>query len=136
MVTLANTTPTIMTAFSYILAVALCAACIAYTISMTSIFKWLRDFVEKHLPEKIDELIHCPYCLSHYIVLAIMFTTKNLNENLIHINDFVVYNFLFTWFVIVCIIALIHFVMVRAYAPVAELETFRKLKKFRQNDEE
>lgn len=112
----------------YILTVALCAACISYTITRTSIFLWLRNIVGK-IHTKLDELIHCPYCFAHYVVLTIMFTTKNLSTKLIQINDSVVYNFLFTWFCIICLVCLIHYIMLLAYKPVAETETFRKMRK-------
>ena len=35
--------------WTYILAVALCAASISYTISVTSIFEWLRNLIEDHI---------------------------------------------------------------------------------------
>ena len=112
----------------YILAIALCSASISYTISMAGIFKWLREWIDKVFPEKISELVHCPYCLAHYIILCIMLTT-HINSYLIPISSYVLYNFLFTWFVIVCLVSLLHFVMVRTYAPVAILETYRLTKK-------
>ena len=112
----------------YILAIALCSASISYTISMAGIFKWLREWIDEVLPEKISELVHCPYCLAHYIILCIMLTT-HINSYLIPISSYVLYNFLFTWFVIVCLVSLLHFVMVRTYAPVAILETYRLTKK-------
>ena len=113
----------------YILVVALCSASISYTISMTGIFKGLRTWIENTFPDKIAELVHCPYCLAHYVILGIMFTTIDIDYYLLPISCYVVYNFLFTWFVIVCIVSLLHFVMVRAYAPVATLEAHRLLKK-------
>jgi hypothetical protein len=119
----------VITPIIYILVVSLCAASISYTISMAGIFKWLRTWIERIFPEKIVELVHCPYCLAHYIILCIMLTTTNVSNYLIPVSCFVVYNFLFTWFVIVCLVSLLHFVMLRAYAPVAILETHRLLKK-------
>ena len=118
---------------TYIFTVALCAACISYTITRTSIFKWLREIVETWHP-KLEELIHCPYCFAHYVVLTIMFTTKDISSKLIHINGFVVYDFLFTWFCIVCLVCLIHYIMLLAYKPVAESETFRRIRKNKENN--
>lgn len=116
----------------YIVFVALCAACISYTICCAGIFKPLREWVSPIHP-KIEELIHCPYCLSHYVVLVIMLTTSNVKEVLIYITGNVIYDFLFTLFTIVCIVALLHYVMCRAYAPVAEYLGYRALKKVKEN---
>lgn len=117
---------------NYILLVALCAASISYTITFAGIFNFLREFVEDHLGEWLSELIHCPYCFGHYVVLVIMLTTKNLGNYLIPITSFGLYNFLFTWFAIICVMSLLHCVMIKAYAPIAENETFRKLKKAKE----
>lgn len=115
----------------YIIFVSLCAACISYTISCAGIFEPLREWVSPLHP-KIEELIHCPYCLSHYVVATIMLTTSNVKEVLIYITGNIIYDFLFTLFVIVCIVALLHFVMCRAYAPVAENLGFRALRKAKE----
>lgn len=115
--------------WTYILAVALCAASISYTISVTSIFEWLRNLIEDHISGKIEELIHCPYCLGHYIIVVIMLTTKDLKNYLISITGNIIYDFLFTWFCIVCILSLLHYFMNLAYKPIAENEGLRmKLK--------
>ena len=121
----------VLTSFKYIILVALCAASISYTITFAGIFKWLRKILSKW-GEWFDELIHCPYCFGHYVVLTIMLTTSNLSSVLVPITASVVYNFLFTWFCIVCVMSLLHAVMLIAYKPVAELETFRKLKEKKQ----
>ena len=114
-------------AFKYILLVALCAASISYTVTVAGIFKTVRKFVSKW-GEWFEDLIHCPYCFGHYVILAIMFTTSDLSSRLVPITNSVVYNFLFTWFCIVCVMSLLHAVMLIAYKPVAVAETYRKLK--------
>ena len=83
-----------MTYFEYILAVALCAASISYTICCTSIFKGIREWLSK-FHHKLEELIHCPYCFSHYVIIVIMLTTEGINGYLVHISQSIVYNFLF-----------------------------------------
>lgn len=125
--------------WTYILAVALCAASISYTISVTSIFEWLRNLIEDHIGGKIEELIHCPYCLGHYVVLVIMFTTRGLKYHLMPISGNIVYDFLFTWFCIVCVLSLLHYFMNLAYKPIAENEGLRarlKAQKQRKNKQE
>ena len=125
--------------WTYILTVALCAASISYTISVTSIFEWLRNLIEDHIGGKIEELIHCPYCLGHYVVLVIMFTTRGLKYHLMPISGNIVYDFLFTWFCIVCVLSLLHYFMNLAYKPIAENEGLRarlKAQKQRKNKQE
>lgn len=117
-----------MNTLEYILLVALCAACISYTICWTAIFKWLRELLSNVHP-KLEELIHCPYCFSHYVVLTIMLTTENISQYLVPITSYTVYNFLFTWFAIVCIVSLLHFVMLRTYKPVMDYMADRYLMK-------
>ena len=121
-----------MSSWEYIALVALCAASISYTITWAGIFSKVRDVVSKW-GTWFEDLVHCPYCFCHYVILVIMFTTKNLGGYLVQITNFAIYNFLFTWFVIVCCTSLLHAVMLIAYKPVAEVETYRKLKKERRD---
>ena len=120
---------------AYIILVALCAASISYTISYTSIFLGFREWVSK-FHHKLEELIHCPYCLCHYIILTIMFTTNDISSKLVPITNNIVYNFLFTWFCIVCITSLLHCVMLIAYRPVMKYMTDRKIAKIQQRKRE
>ena len=120
---------------AYIILVALCAASISYTISYTSIFLGFREWISK-FHHKLEELIHCPYCLCHYVILTIMFTTNNINSKLVPITNNIVYNFLFTWFCIVCITSLLHCVMLIAYRPVMQYMTDRKIAKIQKRKKE
>lgn len=122
-----------MGTWEYIALVALCAASVSYTITWAGIFSRLRDFVSRW-GRWFEDLIHCPYCFCHYVILVIMLTTRNLGEYLIRINDVGIYNFLFTWFVIVCLTSLLHAVMLIAYKPVAEFETYRKMRAERKKE--
>ena len=115
----------------YIILVALCAASISYTISYTSIFLGFREWISK-FHHKLEELIHCPYCLCHYVILTIMFTTNDISSKLVPITNNIVYNFLFTWFCIVCITSLLHCVMLIAYRPIMKYMTDRKIAKLQQ----
>ena len=115
----------------YIILVALCAASISYTISYTSIFLGFREWISK-FHHKLEELIHCPYCLCHYVILTIMFTTNDISSKLVPIANNIVYNFLFTWFCIVCVTSLLHCVMLIAYRPVMQYMTDRKIAKIQQ----
>ena len=119
----------------YIVLVALCAASISYTISYTSIFLGFREWISK-FHHKLEELIHCPYCLCHYIILTIMFTTNDISSKLVPIANNIVYDFLFTWFCIVCVTSLLHCVMLIAYRPVMQYMTDRKIAKIQQRKRE
>ena len=119
----------------YIILVALCAASISYTISYTSIFLGFREWISK-FHHKLEELIHCPYCLCHYVILTIMFTTNNISSKLVPITNNIVYDFLFTWFCIVCVTSLLHCVMLIAYRPVMKYMTDRKIAKMQQRKRE
>ena len=119
----------------YIVLVALCAASISYTISYTSIFLGFREWISK-FHHKLEELIHCPYCLCHYVILTIMFTTNDISSKLVPITNNIVYNFLFTWFCIVCVTSLLHCVMLIAYRPVMKYMTDRKIAKIQQRKRE
>ena len=119
----------------YIVLVALCAASISYTISYTSIFLGFREWISK-FHHKLEELIHCPYCLCHYVILTIMFTTNDISNKLVPITNNIVYNFLFTWFCIVCVTSLLHCVMLIAYRPVMKYMTDRKIAKIQQRKRE
>ena len=120
---------------AYIILVALCAASISYTISYTSIFLGFREWISK-FHHKLEELIHCPYCLCHYVILTIMFTTNDISSKLVPITNNIVYNFLFTWFCIVCITSLLHCVMLIAYRPVMKYMTDRKIAKIQKRKKE
>ena len=119
----------------YIVLVALCAASISYTISYTSIFLGFREWISK-FHHKLEELIHCPYCLCHYVILTIMFTTNDISSKLVPITNNIIYNFLFTWFCIVCVTSLLHCVMLIAYRPVMKYMTDRKIAKIQQRKRE
>ena len=120
---------------AYIILVALCAASISYTISYTSIFLGFREWISK-FHHKLEELIHCPYCLCHYVILTIMFTTNDISSKLVPITNNIIYNFLFTWFCIVCVTSLLHCVMLIAYRPVMKYMTDRKIAKMQQRKRE
>lgn len=124
-----------MTHFEYIIFVALCAASISYTICWASIFKWLREWLSKY-HHKLEELIHCPYCFGHYVILTIMLTTKDIETHVVPISGYIIYDFLFTWFCIVCVTSLLHFVMLLAYKPVIDYMTHRMFEKLNQQNRE
>jgi hypothetical protein len=108
--------------FTWLFILSLGAAAISFTITTTSIFKWLRDIVSGW-GAKADELIHCPWCLGHYISLVIL-VYFGLGE--LHNWDDVL-GFIMSWFAMMGMVGLIHFVLLRAYEPVAKTTLKRKL---------
>lgn len=115
----------------YIIVVAMCAASISFTITTTSIFLWFRELISP-IHHKIEELIHCPYCISHYIILVIMLLTSDIPY--FHIFSYTILNFLFLWFVIVALVALLHNTILKAYKPVTDYMIYRKLQKLKAQD--
>lgn len=44
---------------------------VSLTLTQAAIFEWLRDWVEDR-SEFLGELFNCPYCMAHWIALAVM----------------------------------------------------------------
>lgn len=105
-----------------LIVISVCIASISFAITTTSIFEWLRHTASKIHP-KIEELIHCPYCLSYWITFAMYIPLYGMEVVAISGNYF--YDFVINLFTIPGLSALMHFVMLRAYEPV----TRRKLRK-------
>lgn len=113
-----------MMMMSNILIAALCCASISFTITTTSIFRGFRDWLGKFHP-KLDELIHCPWCLNHYIVLLWWIIGQE------PFNLFDTISYIFS---IICLGGLIHYVLIRAYEPIAKRLLERKLKQKNNED--
>lgn len=106
---------------------ALCLSTVTFTISSTGIFEPVRKLLSKiHL--KVEELIHCPFCLSHWVVIFFSFFFYNAiePEPILGIYWF---DFIVNAFAIICISAVIHFVLLRAYKPVGEAMMRRELER-------
>lgn len=116
-----------------LIVLALLVASVSFTISITSIFSWLREGVSSVHP-KLEELIHCPYCLGHYIAfIALLFTDL---DKIPHLTGNVILDFMIAWFCIMTPVALFHHVMLRAYKPVAETMSYRAWKKQQEAGED
>lgn len=98
---------------------------ISFTITTTSMFKWLREFISP-IHHKVEELIHCPWCFSHWVTfITILIIGSNYKFTGIAWIDFFL-----TAFSIIGISGVIHYVLLRAYEPVAKAMLARELKKF------
>lgn len=105
-----------------ILLIAAACASVSFTITVTSIFLWLRELVSP-LHHKVEELIHCPWCLNHYIVFA----TVALTGQTVLISRIWLVDYFVTSFSVIGIGGVIHFILLRAYEPVSKMMTQRKI---------
>lgn len=105
-----------------ILYITLAIASVSFTVTRTGIFEWLRELVSPIHP-KVEQLFHCPYCLGHWITFVVLLIVPK--TYLIQIVPSVVFNFFFTTFVIMGLAGLLHYVLLRAYDPVAETMKMR-----------
>ena len=110
----------------FILVVAFVTTSISFTICVTGIFLWLRTLISK-LGSKFEELIHCPWCFGHYVALIILLLSNHTRSKLLFNSVFL--DFFVYWFCIMTIVGILHYVLLRTYAPIAEAEMFRKMHK-------
>lgn len=124
-----------MNTLIYLPFIAFVAAAISFTISVTRMFKSFRETISPW-HKKIEELIHCPWCLGHWVVFIIFwclprtFIWQVLESNQLWVhNSYVLrsFNFLFTSFIVIGMMGLIHYVLLRAYEPVAKAMAARTL---------
>jgi hypothetical protein len=106
-----------------IIVYALLVASISFTITVTSIFKEIREFISLGHP-KLEELIHCPWCLGHWIMFLVVFLGEVYPFTKIWIVDL-----FFTSFTAMSIVGIIHYVLLRAYKLIAESMTQRNIDK-------
>jgi hypothetical protein len=110
----------------HLLIVSLAISGIAFTITVTSIFKGFREHVSG-IHEKLEELIHCPWCLSHWLFgFFLIFTQKAYV-----IYDLWIVDYAITGFAMITISGLCHFILLRAYEPVAKAMVARQLEKMK-----
>ena len=105
--------------------VSLASAAISFTITTTSIFKWLRELISP-IHHKFEELIHCPWCLSHYVSLVLV---------IVFLREFPIIYMILLWFAIQGLVGLFHYVLLRAYEPVARAMAQRMIEKLRKDHE-
>ena len=91
--------------------ISLASAGISFSITQAVMFMGLRRVISKIHP-KLDQLIHCPWCTGHYVVLvwiSILFRHTLLFEisPLLH--------FLLNWFTCVSLMGLFHYIILVTY---------------------
>ena len=105
---------------------ALCVSSASFTISTTSIFKEVREKISGY-HHKFEELIHCPWCLSHWITFILLIMIGDWMT----ITGIGLIDFLLTTFAITCISGIGHYVLLRAYEPVAKALVARQIEKMK-----
>lgn len=110
-----------------LLLLALAVSSASFTISTTSIFKGFREKVSSY-HHKLEELIHCPWCLSHWITFLLLI----MHGNWLSLTGGGLIDFLLTTFAITCISGLCHYVLLRAYEPVAKALVERQIQKIKE----
>lgn len=118
-----------MEGLTIITAAGLCAAAVSFTITWTSIFRPVRDLIERK-SEKLGELIHCPWCFSHYVVFVMLFFTKQR----IMFSGAIIFDYFVTAFYMIAICGLVHYVLLRAYEPVINMMMTRKIEKLKKQE--
>ena len=99
---------------------------VSFTVTVTSIFKPVREIVSK-IHHKIEELIHCPWCFSHWLTFILLLIIGEWIE----ITGKSVLDFLLTSFGMITISGVIHYVLLRAYEPVAKMMVERQIEKMK-----
>lgn len=113
-----------------LLYVALCCGGISFTITTTSMFKSIREWISNIHP-KLDELIHCPWCLGHWITL-LYFSLLPSSDYMILIHNTSILNFVLVYFSVVSLEGLLYYVLLRAFEPVGRLLAQRKIEKLKE----
>jgi hypothetical protein len=108
--------------------VALAVSSATFTITSTGIFKEVREILSK-IHHKVEELIHCPWCLSHWVgFLFVAISGSTYKFTGAWFIDFVM-----SVFFITAISGAFHYVLLRAYEPVAKAMAQRQIEKLRNN---
>lgn len=107
--------------------VAFATASISFTISWTMAFHWFRSMFDEE--SKLGELVHCPYCLGHYVAWVVLLSFEELRPAAL--GDWPV--LFISWFAVMGLVIPIHFVALRAYAPVAEAVFRRQRERAKAN---
>lgn len=111
-----------------LLLLAAAVSSIAFTITTTGIFLWFRELVSP-IHHKIEELVHCPWCLGHWITFVILLLP---GIKFYQFTEIVWMNFFITAFSIMGLSGLAQYVLLRAFEPVAKAMARRQLEKLEE----
>jgi hypothetical protein len=105
-----------------LLLLAAAVSSIAFTITTTGIFLWLIELVSP-IHKKIEDLIHCPWCLGHWITFVILLLP---GIGLYPYTGIKFLDFFLTAFTIIGLSGLAMYVLLRAFEPVAKAMGIRE----------
>lgn len=114
-----------MSGFSTFFIIGLVVGAVTFTTSTTSIFLGVREKLSKLHP-KLEELIHCPWCSGFWLSLLINLTVET---TWVHLFKWEVFNLFMSIFASLSIAGLLHYVLLRAYEPVAKAMAMRHKEK-------
>jgi len=110
-----------------ILAASLCCAGISFTVTISGMFERLRNWIYNK-NKFLGELITCPWCFGHYVVFVLLLIS---DIQYIIVSQYVVFNFLFTSFVIIGLMGLWHKILLVAYDPVMKIKAQREINRLK-----
>lgn len=125
-----------MNSWLALVAVALCAASISFTVTMAGMFEGFRNWVYNK-SNFFGKLITCPYCFGHYVIFIILGIGWFGNIPFLAVMEFDgtwfprLFNFLFTSFTVIGAMALFHYIIILAYEPVMKIKAQREVAKLR-----
>jgi hypothetical protein len=115
--------------FITLMLTAFAVSSISFTVTFTGLFKEVREVISAQ-HHKLEELIHCPWCFSHWVTFFIVL----LSSSTISFTGIGLFDFFITSFAITGVSGLFHYVLLRAYEPVAKAMVHRQIEKMRNND--
>lgn len=128
----------LITFFIYVIMIGLAASAVSFTISITSLFLPIREAVSRLHP-KLEELIHCPFCLSMWVVYILAGLSPHLLLEIPFVATnglfFTIMSFIIAAFSAQAVSGLSHFVLLRAYDPVAKAKMRREMEKMNNSKE-
>lgn len=110
------------------LCAALAAAAISYVVTRAGIFEPVRDAVERR-SHKLGELLRCPLCFGHWVIFIM---AAFIQEPAFAGNW--VFGMVISIFASVCIMAMVHFVLLRAYTPIMTEGLHEKMAALKMRD--
>lgn len=103
---------------------------ISFTITMSSVFLGFREWISPK-SKFIEKLIHCPWCLAHWICGVMLLGSTDLVVEVSTLQGLfgTGFNFIYTLFAIIGFSGIFHYVLLRAFDPAKKAEKLREIEK-------
>ena len=102
-----------------ILIISLFLSSVSFTIATSVVFEKFRNWV-KSKNESWGKMINCPHCLSHWILFGTLSITYFSFTPVEIFSNFFIANLIVTYFAIICLSSIFHFILLRAYLVKAD----------------